>query len=488
MWHQFRTLRFRLATLYLVVFGVIQVVLCTVVLNVRERDLRQGFDERLQDRAASIVERITLDPPSSAVPTIARSLTRINPYRFPGHYFQIRRADGSIVERSTNLGRHTLPFSPKSEKGGNDDRVWFETLDDEMAEALTGNPASLRLLTLYHDRPETSPFYLQVAVNLSSVQVLIDALRRLMLFAVPIGLVIAGLASWLLAGRSLAPIRRIEQVAEQLGVENLKVRFEAPSAKDEVATMVITINEMLDRLTTAIEAQERFLADVSHELKTPLSVLLGEAQVLMQRERPPEEYERFVVSVQDEVRALTRIVDSVLTLARAEAGIPIRHAVDVAVNETVMEAVEKCQPAAKQAEVRLVPRLALTEADEVQPTIHGDPDLVRLMFTNLIRNAIRYSPPDGSVEITVSASQDEIRVLVRDHGPGIADEHIDRVFERFFRAPAQDGAFKGVGLGLTMVRGIANLHSGSATVRNHPDGGCEFTIRIPRPHRRINDN
>lgn len=480
MWRHFQTLRFKLAALYLVVFGAILAGLCIAVLTIRENDLRRDFDARLRDRAAAMVEKILIktedSPPREAG---GESLPRLNPFQFPGYYFQLRLADETVVERSTNLGRVTLPLTEAARVSKTAGRPILEALRGEASAALLGNPGEVRLLTLYHDRPATAPFYLQVAVNLRLVNESVRALRRLLMMLIPTGLVIAAFASWLLAGRSLAPIGRVADVAGRLGVHDLSLRFDPPDGKDEVASMVTTINRMLDRLSDAFESQGRFIANVSHELKTPLAVLLGSAQVLMQRERTPEDYHRFVVNVQDEVRSLSRTVDSLLTLARAEAGLPQARAGEVSLNEAVMDAVQRCQSLAKQREVRVVPTLALPQADEPEALILGDGELLRLSFTNLLRNAIRYSPADGLVEIRVALEDSEAVVLVRDHGPGIPVEHIDKVFDQFYRVPRDKNGFKGVGLGLTIVRGVIRLHGGSVSVSNALGGGCEFNVRLP---------
>jgi signal transduction histidine kinase len=236
---------------------------------------------------------------------------------------------------------------------------------------------------------------------------------------------------------------------------------------------------MLDRLSESFLSQERFIADAAHELKTPLAVLLGEAQVLMKQERTPEEYARFVANVQDEVRALAQTVDSLLNLARAEAGIPMADVRSVPVNEAVMDAAQRCSPLAAQREMRLTPVLALPDADQPEAVVRGDGSLLRLMVTNLIRNAIRYSPPDTSLEVHVGLAGGQAVISVRDHGPGIPDEFREKVFDRFFRVPGDKSSCRGVGLGLTIVRGIARLHGGDVGVRNRPEGGCEFTVRLP---------
>jgi heavy metal sensor kinase len=320
---------------------------------------------------------------------------------------------------------------------------------------------------------------LQVGVSLARVNESVAQLRRLFLFLIPGGLVAVGAASWLMARRSLAPIGRMAREARKLTAASLDQRVALPAGKDEVAELASTINEMLDRLERAFRAQERFIADASHELKTPLSVLLGEAQILLQQVRTPEEYDRFVASVQDEMRQMARLVDSLLILARADAGFRLEASSPVAVNEAVTDAVQRCEAAARQREVRLVPNLAPPTQAQPELAVSGDAALLRAMLENLIRNAIRHSPPEDVVEVGVSGGPQEVAITVRDRGPGVPADALERVFERFYRVPRGDPALQGAGLGLAIARGVVVLHGGTIRASNRPGGGSEFLVNLP---------
>lgn len=474
--YSFRTLRFQLALLYATVFGIIQVGLCLVILNVRERDLRVEFDQRLLDRAETMVAAISIRAGQADEPrTGQRTEPRLNPFRFPGYYFQIRTEAGVIRERSRNLLDESLPVSESARASRSSERPVLETIKGEAAGLPADAPRHLRLLTFYYDEPEVEPFYLQIGAGLAPVEESVAALRALFSIVIPAGLILATLASWFLARRALAPIGQIARQARHFTAAHLDRRIQATPRGDEVSELVAVINGMLDRLGAAFAAQERFIADASHELKTPLSVVLAEAQVLEQQVRTTEEYDQFVASVQDQLRQLVRLVDSLLTLARADAGFPLAEAPSVSINEVVMEAVERCGPLARYREVRLVPTLSPPAQDGTEAYVSGDPALLRAVIDNLIRNAIRYSPADQAVDVEVGMDGTEVRVAVRDHGPGIPPEELDRVFERFFsgRESAQ-----GAGLGLAIARAVATLHRGSITAVNRPEGGCEFILAL----------
>lgn len=488
-WPHLRTLRFKLTALYTIVFGLLLISLGVAIVAARERDLHEQFDERLRDRVDVIIDEIAV--PLKSIEGDGGSTPRrgrVDPFRFPDCFFQVRLADESVVYRSKNLGGRTLPLSDASRVSLRTKQMILETIRGTEGSAISGVETPLRLLTVFHDDPETEPFFLQTAVSTIPIDQSVRGLRRVVLVTAPVALAVAGLVSWLLAGRALAPIKRVSRAADEMRADRFAAHIEVPKGRDEVANMIARLNLMFDRLANGFLSQERFIADAAHELKTPLAVLLGQAQLLLKQNPRPEEYNRFVTSVQDEVRMLAQTVDSLLTLARAEAGIPLQEVDDVYVNEMIMDAVERCNPAATQREVQLVPVLALPESNESEPVVRGDGDLLRLMVNNLIRNAIRYSPVGEAVDVAVRLESGEFLLSVRDRGPGIPAEFVDRVFDRFFRAPDPHSSFKGVGLGLTIVRGVARLHGGEVAVANHPDGGCEFTVHLPLARREFSDD
>ena len=377
------------------------------------------------------------------------------------------------------MSNASLPLSDVAKASRGRRRPALETITGEAASLPVDGPRELRLLTIYHDQRDLEPFFLQVGASLAPVNESIAELRGLFFILVPSGLLLAAIASWALARRSLAPIGEIVRQAREYTAAHLDRRIQTRPGSDEAAELTNVINGMLNRLESAFRAQERFIADASHELKTPLSVVMAEAQVLLQQERTIEEYDQFVASTQDQLRQLVRLVDSLLTLARADAGFPLFQLRTVSVNEIVMEAVERCEPLARHREVRLVPILA-PPADDAEANVSGDPALLRAVIENLIRNAVRYSPIEAAVDIEVSMDGAEVQVMVSDDGPGIPPEELDHVFERFFSIPRGEEPAQGAGLGLAIARGVATLHHGSITAVNRSVGGCEFTLRLPR--------
>ena len=479
MANPFHTLRFRLVLLNLAVFGVIIILLGIVFLFVAEHFLWREFDQRLVDGARSMVEAIeVVAEETPADPRESRFRPHINPFHFLEYYFQIRLSDGRALECSANLHGMTLPLSNTARDSHVSRGAVFETLDDEAARRLLGAGHQLRLVTVYHERAGMPAFYLQVAVSLTSVEHAIAVLRRAMMVLIPIGLLLAAAAAEQLVRRGLAPIGHVAREAQRLTAARLDRRLPVPSGKDEVVEMVRTLNSMLDRLQAAFDAQERFIANAAHELKTPVTHLLGRAQVLARQARQPEEYDRFVSAVQEDMRHLATIVESLLLLARADAGLPLDSRTRVSINEVVTDAVERCNAHAAQREVRLAPALCAPTDERDEPEVEGDAELLESMVSNLVRNAIRFSPPGESVEVAVEHGENHVRIAVRDRGPGISHDQLPRLFERFYQAQS-DPRPAGSGLGLSIAQSVARLHKGEIRVENRAEGGCEFVVTLP---------
>lgn len=470
------SLRFRLAAINFLVTAVILCAMGAIILIARSREWHRDLDERLLDRAAAVIAELSSDEPGDQAPD---NETHRHPLPlWPGYLIQVRSPDGQVAAQSPDLGGAALPLSDEArariDRLGRVCETTSRLGKDREGEKL----GDVRICTTARGDTGHRKVFVQVARSLEPVRANVRDLFHTMLVVVLFGMATAAVASWYVTGRMLRPLRAIARKADRLSVASLGERIGA-GGRDEVAEVAASLDAMLDRLQSSFEAQERFLSIVSHELKTPLAVLLGQAQVLARQSRSPEEYERFITTVQDEARSLSRTVESLLTLAKAEAGFPQVSKSPVSVNEVTMNAVTRCAPLADHREVKLATTLAMPRERHPEPIIDGDAELLGLMISNLIRNAIRYAPPDSAVDVQVVAEDNRVEIAIRDRGPGIPDEFIDRVFDRFFQVPKDAGAFHGSGLGLTIARGVAELHGGGITVRNLPDAGCEFCIGLP---------
>jgi heavy metal sensor kinase len=293
------------------------------------------------------------------------------------------------------------------------------------------------------------------------------------LLALPAALAAIAAGGWWLARKGLRPVERMTSQAEDIGIDRLHERIEVPAAQDEIGHLAVTLNAMLDRLERGVEEKHRLVADASHELRTPLAAMRAELDVsLMDDELDPTSRE-VLESTREEVDRMGRIVNNLLTLARADEGRLelLRGRVDLA--DAIEAAARPLRPLATAKRIRLEVDGRSCEAD-------ADPESLQLALTNFIENAIKFSEPDGEVRVTAWRSNGEVGVTVRDSGPGIAPAARAQVFDRFYRAdPARRREGSGSGLGLSICREIAEAHGGRVWVESEEGKGSAFSLALP---------
>jgi len=299
----------------------------------------------------------------------------------------------------------------------------------------------------------------------------IEQVREVFLLAFPAAILLTFLVGLLLASSTLRPIRRITETARRISAANLGAKIPLSGSGDDLDRLAETLNEMLSRIEDGLSRMRRFNANAAHELRTPLSALSSQLGVMLERERTREEYRQVLCDADDQVRTLSEIVDAMLRLARTEAGLDPEDRVPVPLRP-VLEAVhEFFEPAAEDAGIVL----RLGTAPEVEVT--GDASWLHQLFANLVSNAIKFTPAPGEVEVTADVEADQVYVRVRDSGPGVARDEIERSFDRFQRL-GQHQAQPGFGLGLPIAREIARAHGGDVEIEK-ADGGSVFKVRLP---------
>lgn len=311
------------------------------------------------------------------------------------------------------------------------------------------------------------------------------------LLVVVIGVLVVGAASlgYWLAGRALQPVRIMSATARDISEHDLhrRIVLDLPPG-DELGELAATFNAMLRRLEGAFEGLQRFTADAAHELRAPLALMRTQVDVMLRRERSVEELRASHESLLGEIERLSRMADQLLLLARADAGAlaPRPESLDVA--DLLESIVDRWRPAARERGLALESRLPMDGA------VDGDPDLLRRMFDNLLDNALRHTPPGGSVSVTAAAEPSTgWRIAVEDTGPGIDPALGAWIFERFTRADAaRRRETGGAGLGLSLCAAIVRAHRGSIALERGEDGaGARFVVRLPagsHPARRQHSN
>lgn len=319
-------------------------------------------------------------------------------------------------------------------------------------------------------------FVVAIVQTLARQQETLEDLRTAMVLTVPVALLVASLGGYFLARKSLAPVVRMSGKARAIGATNLSERVDVANPRDELGELAATLNGLLSRLDRSFSDQRRFMADASHELRTPVAILQGELDVTLSRDdRNAAEYRESLEVMHRTVRRLTRIVRDLFLLARSDAGdIPLKREALYA-SDLVTQTARAYKTVAAERNVSIV-----AQCDGDLP-VDGDEDLLQRMIGNLIENAVRHARPGTEVRVRCLADGDRARIEVSDRGGGVPAECRERIFDRFFRIdPARTASSgSGAGLGLPIARWIAEVHGGNLWLDRSDDDGSLFVVALP---------
>ena len=325
--------------------------------------------------------------------------------------------------------------------------------------------------------PARTIYVVMASQSLENVQDELESLQRILMWSIPIGLGLAAIGGYALARRALLPVVAMAEQARTIGASHLDRRLPVANQRDELGRLALAFNELLDRLGRAFDQQRQFMADASHELRTPLMAIRSAADVTLQRDqREPHEYRAALGLVAEQGRRLSRLVDDMFTLARADAGHAPLQKRTLYLDELIAEIARAGTQIGSARGVTVV-------ADPNSETaFYADEELLRRLLTNLVDNAIRYSPDGGTVRVSLECDARWCRIAVSDAGPGIPAEAQAEIFDRFYRADrsrTQVQAGDGAGLGLAIGRWIAGAHGGSLTLERSGPDGSTFVVKLP---------
>ena len=313
-----------------------------------------------------------------------------------------------------------------------------------------------------------------VASSLSEQSDRLESAAHAVFLGIPVALLVAAAGGYLLARKSLAPVTMMSLKARQIGAETLDERIEIGNERDELGFLAATLNGLLERLQLAFESQRRFMADASHELRTPIAIIQGEADVALARDRSAGDYRESIEVTQRAARKLTRIVQNLFLLARGDAGRYPTSMTRFYVGDVVSDCVRGMQSVAQARGV------ALTSSAPEDLVIVADEELINRLVLNLVENAVKFTPDGGRVHVDVQAEHGACAIRVTDTGIGIPPADQERIFERFFRGDrARPQNAGGAGLGLPIARWIAEVHGGELQLERSDAGGSVFVARLP---------
>jgi len=298
---------------------------------------------------------------------------------------------------------------------------------------------------------------------------------QLLLWTVPASIVLMILAGRWMAGLALQPLSRLAAATRQIGVANLQHRLPLRGSRDQLDDVAHAFNEVLARLEKAVGEMRQFSTALAHELRTPLTALRGEIELALLRSHTPDEHRMSLISQLEEIDRLKRLIDQLLTLARAEAGeIPLkREPVDL--SALTSSVIDQLEPIAVSKAIDL-------RAEVSSPIVVEDSDAewLRRLLLNLLDNALKFTPEGGSVRVRLTERDGRAALEVGDSGPGMDRSVAARVFQPFYRADeSRSGRSEGAGLGLSLVKWIVERHRGHIEVQSEPGRGSTFTVELP---------
>jgi heavy metal sensor kinase len=447
----------RLTAWYAVVLTAMMIVYATATFIAVRHEFLEQFDDQLHDEFETAEERLTRTPDGRVTWT---GNSHHDPDSDEERVYEVWSADGKQIHRSG--ASVTLPPVVLASTGSS---YRYETVmaGHERWRTLTA-PVSI-------DRHSV---VLRVSRSEELLRYQLGEILLVLVLGLPLVVVLAGIGGYVLARRALVPIDQLASEARRITAERLHERLTVTNPNDEIGRLTAVINDAVARLESSFDQLRRFTADASHELRTPLAVVRGIGEAAVAQRRNPAEYEEAIGSLLEEVDRMTSLVDTLLRLSHADAGTIRLSREPVDLGQLAREVTSSLGILAEERNQKLT----LDVADGVLVPV--DRLVVREAVTNVLDNAIKYSPVGSTVAIQVARRDDQALLAIADEGPGIPVEHRERIFHRFFRvdqARSRDGG--GAGLGLAIAKWAVDMHGGQITVDQRPGGGSEFRILLP---------
>lgn len=477
------SVRFRLTLWYSAVLGIVLILLAAFTYLSYQRNITQRTEANLAELADAFATTFESELPDNPGRDAVKEAARESmlEHRFRDIVFVVLDSTGTVVISSLELPK----AGPQHERISAD--IFSSPEFREVAANSDSQGRERNQIPGGRDgfRPFTrtlsagnQTYKLALLQSLHPQKELLEDIRNTFLLVIPMALLLASVGGYFLARKSLAPVAAMASQARAMGAANLGARLAVANQRDELGQLALTFNQLLDRLEESFERQRRFIADASHELRTPVAILRGETEVTLSKsDRSPEEYRETLGILRDESQRLTRIIEDLFTLTRADAGEYPLSPTDLYLDELATDALRSARSLAMAKNITLcssiVPELPL-RADEA---------LLRRMLLNLLDNAIKYTPESGKISLDCRKQGNQYVVQVTDTGEGIPAEMHERVFERFFRVDKarsrEDGALGGAGLGLSIARWIAEAHHGKLELTKSDASGSTFSVMLP---------
>ena len=456
------SIRFRLTAWYAISLALLLGLLACASFYVMRASIYRAVDVDLRYRLASVEDefRESLSEGTSDWAKLYDDVSR----NTQGALFQVFDENGHLLYQSDELSLHHVEATTPSPSGK---QIAFRNAGHEDWRVRL---AAQKVLFGGQN------LIVEVAQPLRTYNASLREFRTSLVIAIPLLVLSATAVGYWLSGRALAPVNQIVADARAIDSNRLSQRVSVPPARDELRQLSETLNSMLDRIETSVTRIKQFTADASHELRSPLTLIQTAAEYSLRRERTNEELADAMGKILRETRRTAELIDNLLLLARADSDEGILKQGPVSVNSALAEAVDHGRQLAAGKNIAITAKL-----DETPVTVNGESSLLQRLFFILIDNAIKYTPENGSVTVSLRSDNKDILIDVTDTGIGIAPEDLPHVFDRFWRADkVRSRSMGGTGLGLAIAKWIAEKSGGCIYVESVVSQGSKFEVRLPR--------
>jgi heavy metal sensor kinase len=459
----FGSIRVRLTAWYLVMLALGLAIFGVGSWFAMRASAFHTIDEELEDRISG-VEKFMRIQIASLSPIEIRDEFREHSVLGPGgDLFQVCSGKGEWLYRSAVLENSQVPIRRPDQLGN---AVVFEDL---LVQSTPVRFATRRVVV------NDQPYSIQVAAPLHEFYEALHRFRVMLWLALPPLLIAAGVGGYWISRQALKPVDQITTAAESISIRNLSGRLDVPDTGDELQRLSETLNRMLARLNSSVQRMSQFTADASHELRAPVSLIRTTAELAITCGRTNTEYHEDMRQILAEAERTSRLIDSLLLLARADAGEDGLQRELTDLSASVREAVEQGRSSAIERRIEITAQL-----DDKPAVVLGDGEALRRLVFILIDNAVKYNADGGCVQIALSTLNGQAVLSISDSGIGIDSDDLPHIFDRFWRADkVRSRGMGGAGLGLSIARWIVDRHQGTIEVTSEPGKGSTFAVKFP---------
>ena len=464
----FKSIRSRLTAWYVTLLAII-LILFSVLLNYfLAKRLYESVDNSLTVSATVVATSATMRLGDSPLPGLNQLFEQFMNQGNLNKFYRIYDGSGNVGSRSKNISASQFPLSQPAYADALEGKNSYETFT-------VGGQQPIRVITMPILFEGKLINLVQVGTSLEAVQETLRNLKIFLFTAVPSVLILAALFARFMARRALKPISRIIDTAREIGQgQELSKRIPVLKIKDELGQLALTFNEMMNRLENSFAQMRQFSSDASHELRTPLTVLKGQNELILSKQRKPEEYQEVISSNLEEINYMSKVLEDLFVLSKSDENQVNLDYKPVDLRALVEEVCKHAEILAEEKNIKII--IAFLEPIEIK----GDEVRLRQMVWNVLQNGIKYTQQGGELKISLQNEGDFALLTIQDTGIGIPEEGLPLIFNRFYRVDkARTRDEGGSGLGLSICRQIAEAHKGKIEVESKLGVGTRFKICLP---------